>query len=277
MRHRYECPLRWTDVDQQGRINNVVYADYLQEARVDLLRLHVGEPVDGLVVVSHQITYVAPLLFDFTPVLVETWVSEMRSGSFVLGYELYREVAGQRVVHLRAASVLAPFVLATGRPRRLTESEKAELSPYLEPSPAPRPEFTAPPGAAASYPLRVRFSDLDPYGHVNNVRHLEFFQEARVASVGRLRRQLDPSLQWVVAQAVVAYRRPILFRHEPYEVRTWIAGAGITSMVLEAEILDGRQQLAQARHVMVFVDPATGRAAAPPDHVREQLAASLAR
>ena len=30
--------MRWADMDLQGHVNNVVYVDYLQEARVDMLR-----------------------------------------------------------------------------------------------------------------------------------------------------------------------------------------------------------------------------------------------
>ena len=32
--------MRWADLDQLGHVNNVVYVDYLQEARVDMLRVH---------------------------------------------------------------------------------------------------------------------------------------------------------------------------------------------------------------------------------------------
>ena len=39
-RHVYECPMRWADMDLLGHVNNVVYVDYLQEARVDMLRTH---------------------------------------------------------------------------------------------------------------------------------------------------------------------------------------------------------------------------------------------
>ena len=56
MRHRYECPLRWADLDLLGHVNNVVYVDYLQEARVDMLRTHAptrraDELAEGVVVV----------------------------------------------------------------------------------------------------------------------------------------------------------------------------------------------------------------------------------
>jgi acyl-CoA thioester hydrolase len=45
-------------------------------------------------------------------------------------------------------------------------------------------------------------------------------------------------------------------------------------MVIASEILDGERLLARARVVMVFVDPATGRAEAPPSEVRERLLAA---
>ena len=38
MRHVYHCPVRWADLDLLGHVNNVVYVDYLQEARVDFMR-----------------------------------------------------------------------------------------------------------------------------------------------------------------------------------------------------------------------------------------------
>ncbi|WP_415170162.1 acyl-CoA thioesterase [Nocardioides sp.] len=266
--------MRWADIDSLAHVNNVVYADYLQEARVDLLRLHVEQPVDGLVVAGHQVRYLAPMPFDAAPV-VETWVTEIRSASFVLGYEVYREVAGERIVHARASSVLAPFVLATGRPRRLTPEEKAELAPYLEPAEAPTAEFSTAPAAAASYPLRVRFSDLDPYGHVNNVKHFEYFQEGRLAAVRPALHGIEARPGLVVAQADLVYRRPILFRHEPYQVRTWLTRLGTSSMVVEAEILDGTVQLARARHVMVFWDLAAGRSTVPTEEVRALVTAAL--
>ena len=34
--------MRWADLDLLGHVNNVVYVDYLQEARVDMMRHHRG-------------------------------------------------------------------------------------------------------------------------------------------------------------------------------------------------------------------------------------------
>ncbi len=68
MRHLFECPMRWADLDLLGHVNNVVYVDYLQEARVDMLRVHApdaraGRLADGVVVVRHDVEFVTPLGF----------------------------------------------------------------------------------------------------------------------------------------------------------------------------------------------------------------------
>jgi acyl-CoA thioester hydrolase len=226
------------------------------------------------VVADHQVHYLAPLTFDFAPVLVEVWVTEIRAASFTMAYEVHREVAGERTVYVRATSVLAPYVFATERPRRLTAEERASLEVYLEPAPTPRVAPTEPwHTEVGHYPLHVRFSDVDAYGHVNNVKYLEYFQEARISCLGRLRGRLDldaiPSM--VVAQADVSYRRPILFRAEPYDAWTWVSRVGRTSLTMESEIVAGGDRLARARHVMVFFDGATGRSVEPPAELRRVL------
>jgi acyl-CoA thioester hydrolase len=273
--------MRWADLDMLGHVNNVTYVDYLQEARVDMLRIHARSRqtdglAEGVVVVSHQVRYLAPLLFDLSPVFVEVWVTEIRPASFTMAYEVFREVAGERTVHVRATSVLAPYVFATEAPRRLTAEERASLEAYLEPAPTPRAAFGHPHHTEAGhYPLHVRFSDVDAYGHVNNVKYFEYFQEARIFVLARLRDQVDLSAipPLVVAQSDVAYRRPILFRPEPYDVHTWLSRLGRTSMVLESEISAEGELLSRGRHVMVFVDADTGRSTEPSPELRGLLAA----
>jgi acyl-CoA thioester hydrolase len=272
--------MRWADLDMLGHVNNVTYVDYLQEARVDMLRVHARSRLtdnlaEGVVVVGHQVHYVAPLLFDFAPVMVEVWATEIRSASFTLAYEVFRESAGERTVYLRATSVLAPYVFATERPRRITPEERASLELYLEPAVTERPAL----GAAhrtelGRYPLHVRFSDVDAYGHVNNVKYFEYFQEARVSCMNKLGKRVGqasvPSM--VVAQADVIYRRPILFRQEPYDVYLWVTRLGRTSMVVESEIVAEEDVLARARFVMVFFDGATERSVELPADLRDLLA-----
>lgn len=287
MRHRYECPLRWADMDLLGHVNNVMFVDYLQEARVDMLALHAVSPdaealVTGAVVARNEVTYLAPLVFDHRSVSIETWVTEIRAASFTLGYEVFHDRDdGERTVYLRAATLLTPYDFETKRPRRLSPAERSALERHLEPA---EPVRLARPRELARtdighYPLRVRFSDVDVYSHVNNVKYYEYFQEARIAMIHRLMQELPDGgpANLVVARVDVDYRVPMVFRPAPYDVWTEITHVGRTSFVVEGEIRDDEQQLAQARVVLVFFDPATQRAAAPTEAQRELLVAQLQR
>lgn len=286
VRHRYACPIRWADLDLLGHVNNARYVDYLQEARVDLLRAHrwSGEEVtdglvDAIIVRRHEVTYRTPLLFGERPVIIECWVTDLRAGSFTLAYELFHEdETGDRVVYLEASTVLAPYRFDTESPRRLTPEERAVLEVYLEPVPRERPTpIVIDPDRASTYPVHVRFSDVDVYRHVNNVVYFEYFQEARIRLFSQLGRALpDSALHVVVARTDVDYLAPILLRPEPYDCRTQIAHVGRTSLVVESEITDGDRALARAKVVLVFFDSATQRPAEPPAEYRARLAATLA-
>jgi acyl-CoA thioester hydrolase len=276
VRHLYRCPLRWADLDLLGHVNNVTYVDYLQEARVDMFRTHApgsraDDLAEGVVVVRHEVTYVSSLTFGPEPVSIECWVTEVRAASFTMAYEIFDEDdAGERKVYLRARTVLTPYVFATERPRRLHDEEKQSLSRLLEPDepvrpPAP-PEVVDVPGG--HYPVHVRFSDVDVYGHVNNVKYFEYFQEARIQLMVAQGRELGEGYHFVVAQTDVDYRRPILFRPEPYDCRTWVSRIGSTSVVFESVVRDGEEVLARARVVGVCIDTASGRPAPVPDAFR---------
>jgi acyl-CoA thioester hydrolase len=284
VRHLYHCPMRWADLDLLGHVNNVVYVDYLQEARVDMFRVNAPDSrsedlAEGVVVVRHEVSYRTPVLFSFEPVKIETWVTEIRAASFTMAYEIFDDSGAERVVHLRASTVLTPYIFNTERPRRLRPEERAALQPFLEPvdedgPPASRRSATLPTepvGAVTLYPVHVRFSDVDAYGHVNNVKYFEYFQEARIRLFVELGREVLGSgpAPIVVAHTDVDYRLPILVRHEPYACRSWISEVGRTSMILASEIRDGEAQLSRARTVAVWVDPESSRPTPLPAAVRE--------
>lgn len=295
VRHRYECQLRWADLDQLRHVNNVLYADYLQEGRIDFLRAlevrvstrhDAGVPPEersGLVVVRHEMTYLAPLHFDFQPVSLEIWVSDLGRASFTLGCEIFRDGPdGVRTVYLRASTRIAPFVFGSARPRRLTELERSALAAYGEPRDAP-PAPAAKPGPArrtraGHYPVHVRFSDLDPYRHVNNVTYLEYFQEGRILLNSRLWHDLPPGTprtNVVVAQADYDYVRPMVTGPDGYDLWTWVDRVGTRSAVMSSEIREGDTLMARARVVLVFFDPEGDRSTEPPAAYRDPLVAAL--
>lgn len=257
-------------MDALSHVNNVTYVDYLQEARVDMLRVHPpaagGEALaEGVVVVRHEVQYLHPLTFRLEPVSIEVWVSEVRASTFTLAYEIFDETPDGRRVYLRARSVLTPYVFAGEHPRRVTSAEQDVLRRFLEPDVEPlRTSVTVadvPAGQRYTYDCAVRFSDVDAYRHVNNVKYFEYYQEARIAFISALAEGMAGTGSVVVAQIDVDYRRPVFFREQPYAVDSWVSKVGSTSFVIDGEIRDGATVLSRARVVVVAFDPTTQRPA----------------
>ncbi|MDK1474450.1 thioesterase family protein [Streptomyces sp. 549] len=140
MRHLYQCPLRWSDMDAFGHVNNVVFLRYLEEARIDFMfRLARDARSDaftgGSVVARHEIEYLRPLVHRHEPVTVESWVSKMGAASLTISYE----IKDADTVYVRAATVVVPYNLKEERPRRLTAEEKSFLETYLDDTVHERP------------------------------------------------------------------------------------------------------------------------------------------
>ncbi|MFI6350184.1 acyl-CoA thioesterase [Streptomyces sp. NPDC050560] len=145
-RHIYRCPLRWSDMDAFGHVNNVVFLRYLEEARVDFMFRPAPDGVtssftEGTVVARHEIDYVRPLVHRHEPVTVETWVTRIRSAAVTLSYEVKDYAAGEPaveggerpdVLYARASTVIVPYDLDAKRPRRLTADELAFLEGFLD-------------------------------------------------------------------------------------------------------------------------------------------------
>ncbi len=130
MRFRFECPLRWSDMDAFGHVNNARMLTLYEEARVALMftaaREHgVSSLEQGVVIARHEVDYLRPV--DYTDaVRIELWIAEVRASRFTVQYELYStgELAS------RALSVCVPFDLRAGRPRRLSAAERDFLTPW---------------------------------------------------------------------------------------------------------------------------------------------------
>ncbi len=282
MSHLYRCPLRWGDMDAQAHLNNGVYVDYLQEARVDFLtRSPVGGMLGGagpagpsgrgVLVVAHQVEYLRPLVWSPEPLEVRLDVHEVGGARFALGYV----VGDPEAPAALARTVLTPYDLREGRVVRLSPEQRAFLGeqavagePLRE---VPRVSFGDADGMGV--PLRVRWSDLDSYGHVNNVRFYDYVQEGRLRLLSGLGEQAGVAERtWLIVRQDVDYRAQLGYRSEPYEVRTAVAELGRSSMTLAARVqdpLDGTV-FAESRTVTVCAD-ADGRPVPVPDSLRAAL------
>ncbi|OEV02926.1 thioesterase [Streptomyces oceani] len=128
-------------MDAFGHVNNVVFLRYLEEARIDFLfrpsqdvaeSPEGGDFKGGSVVARHEIDYLRPLEHRQKPVTIETWVTRIAAASTTLAYE----IKDAETVYARANSVIVPYDLEQGRPRRLTSEEKSFLEGYFDDSPS---------------------------------------------------------------------------------------------------------------------------------------------
>jgi acyl-CoA thioester hydrolase len=72
----------------------------------------------------------------------------------------------------------------------------------------------------------MRWSDMDAYGHVNNVQYLRFFEDARIeAFAAHQAGEGDKSLLdtgILVARHEIEYVKPLKWRPEPVHIDLWI-------------------------------------------------------
>ncbi len=137
MRFTFRCSVRWDDVDAFGHVNNVTFLTYMQEARTAMLfageaAKQIPDLLEGVVVARHEIDYRRPLVWRPEPIEVEVWVSELKAASFTLRYEMRDQLAEPPTLLAEAMTVLVPYELAAGHPRRLLDGEKEFFSGFFE-------------------------------------------------------------------------------------------------------------------------------------------------
>ena len=120
---------------------------------------------------------------------------------------------------------------------------------------------------------QVRYSDLDPQQHVNNVRMLTYLEDARVSFLnyggvdgGRAFGAL------AVARQEADYLAPLLPRSTPVRVELWVTHVGNASFSVAYEILDEERVYLRARTVLAGFDVLTQSARRLNDTEREMLA-----
>ena len=119
---------RFSDLDPLGHVNNVVFHDYLQEARVGTLRDLGFVRGEGFaqVVVKQEITHRKPLLLSPEPVVIETWISHLGNSSYTFQYRILDEHGD---IAAEASSIMAVVDPESGRPIRIHPELRAVLEP----------------------------------------------------------------------------------------------------------------------------------------------------
>ncbi|HVW43341.1 MAG TPA: thioesterase family protein [Amycolatopsis sp.] len=127
---------RWSDMDAFGHVNHANLVTLLEEARVPLLfgeaaEAGLAEFAKGMVVVQLAVRYRAPVVVNGRPIRVDISLRELRFASVTLDYSVHNGSSQEDKIAVTAETVLAPYEVATQRPRRFTESERTFLRTRL--------------------------------------------------------------------------------------------------------------------------------------------------
>lgn len=129
----FECtvPIRWSDQDFNGHVNNARVVTLMEEARILWLNEHaVAEGVENFtapkVVVSLNVEYLTPV-FHGSELIMEMKISRIGTRSFTISYVAHQDAHAV----FRGSTVIVPVDSESGRPRTLVGPEIDYLTGYL--------------------------------------------------------------------------------------------------------------------------------------------------
>ncbi|MEV0701532.1 thioesterase family protein [Saccharopolyspora sp. NPDC050389] len=125
-----EVALRWSDMDAFGHVNHARTITLLEEARAELLfteaeRQGLLGMAEGMVVARIVIDYHSPLVYASKSLQVQMSVRELKAASFIVDYTAYAQEAVAT-----AETLMVPYDLRAGRPRRMTNEERDFLAEW---------------------------------------------------------------------------------------------------------------------------------------------------
>ncbi|MEV0086714.1 thioesterase family protein [Saccharopolyspora sp. NPDC050642] len=125
-----EVALRWSDMDAFGHVNHARTITLLEEARAELLfteaeRQGLLGMAEGMVVARVVVDYHSPLVYASKSLQVQMSVRELKAASFIVDYTAYAQEAVAT-----AETLMVPYDLRAGRPRRMTKEERDFLAEW---------------------------------------------------------------------------------------------------------------------------------------------------
>ena len=143
-------PVRWTDLDAYGHVNNAAMLTLLEESRISVFWGGGDLSVDGVadaaapaaeggtstitLVARQEVEYLAPIPYLREPLDVQLWIGRFGGASLDVCYEVCSPAGVEPVtVYAKASTTIVMVDAASGRPRRITDRERAAWSAHVEP------------------------------------------------------------------------------------------------------------------------------------------------
>ena len=127
------------------------------------------------------------------------------------------------------------------------------------------------------HPVEVRYGDLDPQGHVNNAKHLTYFEQARVqywVELGLFSKdQSFMEIGVIIADIHITYHAPVLWG-APLKVGARVSKLGNKSMTIEQNVENAEtgEVYSSGTVIAVAFDYAAHKTMSVPSAWREKIA-----
>jgi acyl-CoA thioester hydrolase len=150
VRLQVPTPLRWSDLDAYGHVNNARMLSLLEEARIQAFWVSddTSEHAAGAstavldarpgantitLIARQEVEYLAPIPYQRQPLDIELWIGHIGGASLDVCYEVFSPTDVEpRVLYTRAVTTIVIVDAESERPRRISEAERAAWEPYLE-------------------------------------------------------------------------------------------------------------------------------------------------
>ena len=126
------------------------------------------------------------------------------------------------------------------------------------------------------HPIEVRYGDLDPQGHLNNAKHLTYFEQARIEYWIKMgfftKDQSFMEIGVIVADIHITYLEPVYFGQN-VKVGVRVAKLGTKSMTWDQNMIDADtgRELARGELIIVTYDYKQEKTIPIPQEWREKI------
>jgi acyl-CoA thioester hydrolase len=278
--------VRYSECDMYEHVNNSHYLRYMAETAFDASAaagygMKKYEQMGKIWLIrENQVEFLKPLRYGDT-FEVKTWVADFRRVQSLRMYEF--RLKGSEDLVAKGQTNWIFLDSKTQRPTTIPNELKAaffpegppDTAPPREPFPTPPP----PPSGMVTFKRQVAWSDLDPTGHVNNARYLDFLQEAimEVYNTFALADHENSLIAWVIHKMRIEHLRQARFG-DILNITTYLFDVKRASAIRHYIIHDeeSREVVARANMLFTSIDLTTGRPTRIPQDTIDALTQNIA-
>lgn len=126
--HKTVMPIRWGDMDAYRHVNNIIYFQYMEQARAEYLA-SIGYPIvpkgTAPVIINASCTFLIPLTYPGT-VELTMFLSALGRSSLMSSYEI--RVQGDDALYATGAAKIVWTDVTTGKSVMIPEDLRKRLS-----------------------------------------------------------------------------------------------------------------------------------------------------